>query len=161
MNVFVTVGTTLFDELVAAVDSLAVYEALLAKGFTSIIFQIGRGTYEPKHAPPALAMSFYRYNTEYKRDIAATSLVISHAGAGTIMDVLNQHKHLIVVPNTKLMDNHQTELATALAERKHLLETTIQALPALVKAMDWTDIVPYPAIDEQAFPRLVDAVMEG
>lgn len=41
-SVFVTVGTTKFDALIAAVDSVAVAEALLAKGYTELIMQVGQ-----------------------------------------------------------------------------------------------------------------------
>ena len=45
--VFVTVGTTCFDALVKAVDSEEVKEALLYKGYTDLLIQMGRGTYMP------------------------------------------------------------------------------------------------------------------
>ena len=45
--VFVTVGTICFDALVKAVDSEEVKEALLRKGYTDLLIQMGRGTYMP------------------------------------------------------------------------------------------------------------------
>lgn len=39
-SVFVTVGTTKFDALIAAVDTEAVGKALLAKGYTELIMQV-------------------------------------------------------------------------------------------------------------------------
>jgi hypothetical protein len=45
--VFVTVGTTCFDALVKAVDSEEVKDALLQKGYTHLVIQMGRGTYVP------------------------------------------------------------------------------------------------------------------
>jgi len=45
--VFVTVGTTLFDALVRAVDTQEVKEELYAKGYTHLLIQIGRGSYIP------------------------------------------------------------------------------------------------------------------
>jgi len=45
--VFVTVGTTCFDALVKAVDFEEVKEALLRKGYTDLLIQMGRGTYMP------------------------------------------------------------------------------------------------------------------
>jgi len=46
-TVFVTVGTTCFDSLVMAVDSPEVKKALLQKGYTDLLIQMGRGTYVP------------------------------------------------------------------------------------------------------------------
>ena len=45
--VFVTVGTTCFDALVKVVDSEEVKRALLQKGYTHLVIQMGRGTYRP------------------------------------------------------------------------------------------------------------------
>ena len=49
------------------------------------------------------------------------SLIISHAGAGSIMEGLALNKVMLVVINSSLMDNHQSELAYALSRRHHLL----------------------------------------
>lgn len=45
--VFVTVGTTCFDALVRAMDSENVKKELLAKGYTHLLIQMGRGSYVP------------------------------------------------------------------------------------------------------------------
>ena len=49
----------------------------------------------------------------------------SDAGSGTILDVLRLHKPLIVVPNPTLLDNHQEELADALAGLGHVKATAV------------------------------------
>jgi beta-1,4-N-acetylglucosaminyltransferase len=157
--VYVTVGTTSFDALIEAVDRPEIYSILEGRGFHQVIFQIGRGLYEPKGG--LLLTSFYRYSANYKDDIKKASLVLSHAGAGSIMDSLMEKKHLIVIPNSKLMDNHQEELAQALAERKHLFQTTCVNLPMLLASANFDSLVAYPTIDEEAFPNLVDAMMLG
>ncbi|RLO08978.1 hypothetical protein DYB28_003356 [Aphanomyces astaci] len=157
--VFVTVGTTSFDGMVAAVDADEVHTILKEKGYDEILFQIGRGTYEPRALNGTLSTSFYRFNAAYKDDIRRASLVISHAGAGSIMDTLVERKHLIVIPNSQLMDNHQEELAGALAERHHLVATTCTLLASCLKAVDLNTLEPYPDVDEAAFPSFVDSVV--
>lgn len=51
----------------------------------------------------------------------AASFIISHAGAGSIMEGLSLEKRMLVVINAALMDNHQCELAYALQKRNHLM----------------------------------------
>lgn len=46
-TVFVTVGTTCFDALVKAVDTLEVKQELSRRGYTHLIIQMGRGTCVP------------------------------------------------------------------------------------------------------------------
>ena len=46
--VFVTVGTTLFDALVRAVDTEQVKRELSQRGYTHLLIQIGRGSYFPQ-----------------------------------------------------------------------------------------------------------------
>ncbi|KAK1929926.1 UDP-N-acetylglucosamine transferase subunit ALG13 [Phytophthora citrophthora] len=159
MNAFVTVGTTKFDALVRALDTDACLSALTARGFTSLRMQIGHGEHQPRASFPGLELSFYRHDPKYKSDVARADLIISHAGAGSIMDSLALKKKLVVVVNTALMDNHQTELAEAMADQKYCLQTSVQGLQAVLETGNWENLQPYPLPDEDAFPDLVDAVM--
>lgn len=45
----------------------------------------------------------------------AASLVISHAGSGSLFECLALRKAVVAVPNPVLMANHQAELADKLA----------------------------------------------
>ncbi|KAG6180624.1 hypothetical protein E4U22_007969 [Claviceps purpurea] len=51
-----------------------------------------------------------------RREERAPGLVISHAGTGTILDAWRLGLPLVVVPNTELLDDHQTEMARHLAK---------------------------------------------
>ena len=53
---------------------------------------------------------------DFLQDVSDADLVISHAGAGTCIEVLQAGKTLAVIVNDSLMDNHQVELAEKLAE---------------------------------------------
>lgn len=52
----------------------------------------------------------------------------STAGSGTILDALRLSVPLIVVPNADLLDNHQVELAEALAEQAYVVHGRLEDL---------------------------------
>lgn len=149
--VFVTVGTTLFDDLIEEISSPPFLSLLLEGDFTQLIVQYGKGK-APLFAPSSqtkgsykdpdikgksLDWEIYKFKPSLHADINSADLIISHAGAGSIMEGLaschdrnknldiNERngslKKLIVVINEELMDNHQIELAEALASRNYLM----------------------------------------
>lgn len=67
--------------------------------------------------------------------IEEADLVVSHAGTGSIIDALSRGRPLIVVPNEDLMDNHQLEVAKALAEMRCCAMATCESLIAAVKPL--------------------------
>ncbi len=91
-----------------------------------------------------------------------SSLVISHAGAGSILETLrcprntgSQARRLIVVVNEKLMDNHQQELADAMADEGYLLKAVPSTLISVLKNCFEPTLKPFPAIDRNAFSDMV------
>ena len=147
-RIFVTVGTTSFDALVGAVSDprfLGPMGRPEFGGYGSITVQYGRG-----EAPPygeegdgiegAMERSAYRFRPTLRPDMEGADLILSHAGAGSIMEGLElcalslpekeagkdrtRRKRLVVVTNASLMGGHQSELAEALGERGHLLVVT-------------------------------------
>ncbi|XP_048191558.1 LOW QUALITY PROTEIN: putative bifunctional UDP-N-acetylglucosamine transferase and deubiquitinase ALG13 [Perognathus longimembris pacificus] len=127
--VFVTVGTTSFDELiecVSAPDNLRIIQSL---GYSRIILQIGRGTVIPKpFSTESFTLDVYRYKDSLKEDLQLADLVISHAGAGSCLETLEGGKPLVVVVNEKLMNNHQLELAKQLYKEGHLFYCTCRVI---------------------------------
>ena len=166
-TVFVTVGTTAFDALVRTVDSDACLGELLRRGFTNVLVQLGTGEHVPRDryahkTGGTIAIKHFRHSPSLAQNIASADLVISHGGAGTIMEVLRARKPLVVVINTALMGNHQVELAGALEERGHLLSTTPSGLVAALGADGGkvlTALEPYGEPDAGAFASLVDNEM--
>lgn len=114
MKVFLTVGTTNFDDLVKEVDKDEVKSALANSGYTHIECQIGSGTYTP-------SLPNFSYAPSLSDKFQSADLVVSHAGAGSILEALRLGKKLIVVVNQKLMNNHQLEISRELSQRSHLL----------------------------------------
>ena len=97
--IYVTVGTTYFDELVREVDDLA------GKGVFSqeVIAQIGRGDYKPSH----IQWVAYANNDEY---FQRADTVICHGGVGTVFGLLQLGKDFIAVANRALPHDHQADL---------------------------------------------------
>ncbi|KAJ3691240.1 hypothetical protein LUZ61_020404 [Rhynchospora tenuis] len=146
-EVFVTVGTTCFDKLVAAVDSEPVKAALFCRGFSHLKIQIGRGNYFPSKVsrqPGALEVDYFTFSPTIADHLKSASLVISHAGSESIFETLRLGKPLVVVLNEDLMDNHQAELAEELASRKHLFfDRGPHLLAQTIESMDLELLVPY------------------
>ena len=90
-NVFVTVGTTSFDALVEALDNPAVVNILRARGYNSLTMQIGRGTYRPRRVRtrPGFRVDIFDFRPSLDEAMRAASLVVSHAGAGSVFEALD------------------------------------------------------------------------
>ncbi|KAJ4749306.1 UDP-N-acetylglucosamine transferase subunit ALG13 [Rhynchospora pubera] len=119
---------TRFDKLVTAADSESVKSALLRRGFSHL------------QIPLSLSLPGQQIEADH---LKAASLVITHAGSESIFEILRLGKPLIVVGNEGSMDNHQTELAQELANRKHLFFVRGPHLLAqTIDSMDLESIVP-------------------
>jgi Uncharacterized conserved protein len=81
-TVFVTVGTTLFEELIKKFDEEDVLNALKEAGYTKIIYQIGKGTYEPSNYKKIdnFQGEFFRFKPSLIDDLKQADLVVSHCG---------------------------------------------------------------------------------
>ncbi|KAM9180773.1 LOW QUALITY PROTEIN: UDP-N-acetylglucosamine transferase subunit ALG13 [Dugong dugon] len=122
---FVTVGTTSFDDLIACVSAQDSLEIIKSLGYSRLVLQIGRGTVVPEpFSTESFTLDVYRYKDSLKEDLQKADLVISHAGAGSCLETLEKGKPLVVVINEKLMNNHQLELAKQLHKEGHLFYCT-------------------------------------
>ena len=139
-TLFVTVGTTLFNELINVTTNCDALKWMCLNGYTNLIVQYGNGCrpdlpeqYILEEASndrtkknqlnisKVLHIESYTFKPSLKIDMIQANTIISHAGAGTVMEMLRLHKErIIVVINTILMDNHQVELATAMSNRQHI-----------------------------------------
>jgi beta-1,4-N-acetylglucosaminyltransferase len=166
-NVFVTVGTTRFDMLVSLATSKIALEWMEGQGFSSLTIQYGRGP-KPEISRSELSnmtslkIQCYDFRPSLKADMEHADLILSHAGAGTVMEVLRMTKPLVVVINTKLMDNHQTELAGAMADRGHLY--MVERPELLDDRETWASFedfspVPHQGGDPDDMPMLLDSFL--
>ncbi len=130
--IFVTVGTSDFDQLVEAIDHLS--PAI----DDQIIIQIGNGEYIPRNCEHfCFAPSLDSYYD--KADI-----VVAHGGLGTTMEVLAKRKKLLSVENTTCVDDHQTDILGVLDKKRHLIWCRdLDDLPSLLKNMPNVTLEPY------------------
>jgi beta-1,4-N-acetylglucosaminyltransferase len=99
MNILATVGTTPFDQLIAAVDQQ------FSNVDFSITCQISSGNYQPhSHA-------FVRFVENYSDLFSDVDIVITHGGAATVFELLEAGKKIVLVPNLLRIDKHQEDLA--------------------------------------------------
>eukprot|EP01012_Entosiphon_sulcatum_P032467 TRINITY_DN41293_c0_g1_i1.p1 TRINITY_DN41293_c0_g1~~TRINITY_DN41293_c0_g1_i1.p1 ORF type:complete len:454 (-),score=70.19 TRINITY_DN41293_c0_g1_i1:11-1372(-) len=158
--VLVTVGSTNFDTLLEAVDTAGFVAAIRRLGFTRLKLQIGTtGKYKPhnimKHAGPGFEYSYFEYDDNLPRTIAKASLVIGHAGAGSILDALTNGVKMIVVPNTGLMNDHQSELARRLADLKYVYASSVNSLVGTLQQADFATLQPFPAAASPRFGEVL------
>lgn len=121
--IFVTIGTTQFNELIEAVDEA------VANGQISepVVCQIGSGSYIPQHC------EHFRFQPSIDDWLEKSSLVISHGGA-TVLSLLAMGKPFIAFANTRLADDHQSLFLRHLSKDIPILWTRdIKDLPALLE----------------------------
>lgn len=119
LHVLVTVGSTSFASLTDHIMTPATLSLLSSLGATHLTIQHGAAALPPSPStcPSSLAMTRFAYTPSLADHLARADLVVSHAGAGTISEALARRKRMVVVVNDMLMHNHQTELASAMANR--------------------------------------------
>ncbi|KAM0789224.1 hypothetical protein ACM66B_000067 [Microbotryomycetes sp. NB124-2] len=141
MKAVLTVGSTEFTPLVRSFLSLDTLKLLHALGVTSIVAQVGNSSLPPgitlgtidkairlnkNSSDSSVHVTVLDFTSQIEKLVAQADIVVSHAGAGSILSAIRplsisrtdstQHKStadkiLIIVPNSTLMDSHQTDLA--------------------------------------------------
>ena len=153
-TLFVTVGSTKFESLINKLLTNEILSILKSHQFTDIKLQCGNGVHAEKQlnfsqsSPVAfikegIKISAYDYKSSIKEDMESADLIISHAGAGSVMESLSLDKKLIVVINEQLMDNHQLELAEKMFDEGFLLYTDCDGLRETIGQISETELKKY------------------
>ncbi len=107
--IFVTVGTDLpFDRMMRVIDAWA-----RENNRGDVFAQIGEGGWEPEF----IEYSHFLQPPDFKRRFNDASLVISHAGMGTILSALLYSKPILVMPKRAAYGEHRSEHQVATAKR--------------------------------------------
>lgn len=172
-NLFVTVGTTDFDDLIKACDTEDFIEILVSLKVKQLVVQIGRGKFEPRLLKTACAdigisVKIFRFKSNLDSEVREANLIVSHCGAGSILEAITQRKFLIVVINESLQDNHQIELSDALLAGKYcssaIPRTLIATMREFTERLDdslslFQQAPPtFPINDTSALPRILESL---
>ena len=129
--IFVTVGThtTGFNRLIDAVDAWA------ATANEEVVAQVGSSTSEPSHC------RWFRFASpeEIDRLMAEARIVVTHAGAGSLLRAIQAGCTVVAVPRRAVhgesLDDHQFELCEALGEAGLVRPALdVEKLPAALSA---------------------------
>ncbi len=129
--IFVTVGTTPFDSLIKYLDNLETKE--------DIVLQISKdATYIPKHK------KYFEFVENINDYYEKASLIITHAGAGSIYNLLEKKKKIIIVPNTDRLDNHQLDISDYMNKKNYAISCTkLNTLQNIIENIDKIEFLPY------------------
>ncbi len=107
--IFATVGSQEpFDRLIRAVDEWAV-----SRGRFDVLAQIGSSNFRPKH----IEFTKFIEPAEFNRVIRSASVVIAHAGMGSIISALEIGKPIVVMPRRGFLRETRNDHQVATAER--------------------------------------------
>lgn len=131
--IFVTVGSQApFDRLIRIVDDWA-----MTRGRTDVYAQIGSSAFQPK----CIEATRFLSPAEFQEKVAAASLVVAHAGMGTIITALELGKPIIVLPRRgdigETRGDHQIATAGQLATQGRVVAAVDDA--DLVRKLDQVD----------------------
>nr|CCC90920.1 unnamed protein product [Trypanosoma congolense IL3000] len=152
----VTVGSTQFTSLIEAMDDEEVLKTLAKRGFTRLLVQKGTTPYVNKvHAAHGVSVEVFTYRPNLHKVIQEAALVISHAGAGTTLEVLECKKPMIAVPNRTLMLDHQLEFAEALSTEGYIYCVQVSDIRRELQTLDLGALRVFPGTDITELRRLL------
>jgi UDP-N-acetylglucosamine transferase subunit ALG13 len=132
--IFVTVGTQgPFDRLIRTIDTWAG-----VRGKTDVFAQIGPSDYHSEHIRTERSID----PTEFRKRVESASLVIAHAGMGSIITALELGKQIVVMPRRASLGEHRNDHQVATAKRFAEQGRIIVALneTELVDKLDQLDV---------------------
>ena len=148
------------------IDTIQFLKCLKSLNFDKVYIQIGKGKYEPKIIienaySNKISIEYFRFTEKMEDYILKCDLIISHCGAGSILEVITKKKQLIVVINYSLQDNHQTELSDVLIENNYCFSTipvdiikTIQRISE--NPINYNVLKEFPINNKDLFPNILN-----
>ncbi len=134
--IFVTVGSRLpFDRLITTIDRWAE-----STGRSDVLAQIGDSEYQAKHIKTTPVMT----PAEFRKNCEEASVIVAHAGMGTILTALEFRKPVVVMPRLGALhetrNDHQVDTAAKLEALGYVHVASDEA--ALRQILDKVDVLP-------------------
>lgn len=99
--IFVTVGSMLpFDRLIRTMDAWSARHPEV-----EVHAQIGEGAFAPRHMKWDRMLT----GTRFKAMVAASELIVAHAGTGSVFTALEARKPILLVPRYASLKEHTTD----------------------------------------------------
>lgn len=155
--IFVTVGSQLpFDRLIHAVDTWAETNKK-----QSVFAQIGISSSPPKHIEFCQTMT----PDAYQENLKKATLIIAHAGTGTIISALELGKPLLLMPRLASQGEHRNDHQLATTKYfSHLANISVAnnetELMVLIDQLIDANIVYSSNLETPVDPKLIKAIKE-
>ena len=132
--IFVSIGTTSFNALIQAMDSLS--QSLSEE----VVMQIGRSDHVPEQC------EYFRFAPSLVPYYERASLVISHGGLGIVTEILERGLPLVAVEDPDQPDRHQREILEVWEREGHLVWCKdLRRLPRAIEQVRSQRFKPYAA----------------
>ncbi len=153
--IFVTVGTQLpFDRMISTIDAWATENKR-----TDVFAQIGPATYRPTQ----IRFSEFLRADECRKKIEQASVVIAHAGMGSIITALELGKPIIVMPRRSELgehrNNHQISTANKFLEQG-IIHVAMDEQELLMRLLNIDNVECRGKVSSQASPQLIAALTD-
>ena len=141
-RILVTVGSTFFDPLIAAVTCDSFLRLCSTLGFTHMTLQIGSGKIPVLPTETPIKLECLTFTNDLRALMLSADVIICHAGAGTLLEAMrlppppgnnSTRRTIITVVNESLMDNHQHELASQLSAMGFIRNSTLHNLSVALR----------------------------
>jgi UDP-N-acetylglucosamine transferase subunit ALG13 len=149
--IFVTVGSQMaFDRMINAVDRWSGQSRR-----KDIFMQIGPTTSEPRHVEWARVLK----PIEFQEHMRKASVIVAHAGMGTILTALELGKPILVMPRRgdlqETRNDHQVATAKHFEERG-CVSVAFDEESLVLKLNKLIELKPSKKISRQASPELLE-----
>ncbi|BGP32747.1 N-acetylglucosaminyldiphosphodolichol N-acetylglucosaminyltransferase catalytic subunit alg13 [Rhodotorula toruloides] len=181
-----TVGSTHFHPLVTSFLDPTSLSSLASFGIRHVLAQVGNSSLPEgwkegtRTTEQGLRVEVVRFLGDLEERVGRADLVVSHAGAGSILSFLRPlnsssppsapeptRRQIVLVPNSTLMDSHQSDLAdemekkgwAVVCRRPENLPATLKKLAAPAEQQGEMLAPEYPRLDKGHMQRIIDETL--